>query len=100
MLCFRSTILLLVFPILPGFQDAWGGPFSIPQIIFISASVSLLELFSIRVGTLTLNDNLYVPAVVVYWQFLSFKTPLFFFERSPFGIFCCGCNPARRENPL
>ena len=64
--CFVFGVLfsLLVFPILPGFQDAWGGPFSIPQIIFISASVSLLELFSIRVGTLTLNDNLYVPAVV------------------------------------
>ena len=60
--CFLFT--WLVFPSLPGFLEAWAGPLLIYQVIFLSAAVSLLELFSIRIGQFCLNDNLYVPGAV------------------------------------
>ena len=64
--CFFFCVLLawIIFPQLPNFLVAWGGPFSMFQILLVSAAVSLLELFPIRFGKAVLNDNLYVPAVV------------------------------------
>ena len=64
--CFFFCVLLawIVFPQLPQFLVAWGGPFSMFQILMVCAAVSLLELFPIRFGKVVLNDNLYVPAVV------------------------------------
>ena len=64
--CFFFCVLLawIIFPQLPNFLVAWGGPFSMFQILLVSAAVSLLELFPIRLGKVVLNDNLYVPAVV------------------------------------
>tara|TARA_B100001093_G_scaffold402000_1_gene389727 strand:+ start:549 stop:1214 length:666 start_codon:yes stop_codon:yes gene_type:complete len=64
--CFIFCVLLawIVFPQLPDFLEAWGGPFSMVQILLVSAAVSILELFPIRLGKVVLNDNLYVPAAV------------------------------------
>ena len=64
--CFFFCFLLawIVFPQLPEFLEAWGGPFSMIQILLVSATLSFLELFPIRLGKVVLNDNLYVPAAV------------------------------------
>ena len=61
-LCFILTSL--VFPNVPSFLTTWNGDFTwLPKILF-PLGIALLELFPIKLGPITLNDNLYVPAVV------------------------------------
>ncbi|MAK28604.1 MAG: hypothetical protein CMI22_09645 [Opitutae bacterium] len=64
--CFLLCMALAcwVFPSLPDFLAKWGTPFTLLQMLVIATSVSLLELFPIRIGRMVLNDNLYVPALV------------------------------------
>jgi dolichol kinase len=66
--CFFSCLIIggLIFPQLPLFLDYWGGKISIFEIIIIASTVSILELFPIKLGRLILNDNLYVPAVTTF----------------------------------
>ena len=66
--CFFSCLIIggLIFPQLPLFLDYWGGEISIFEIIIIASTVSILELFPIKLGRLILNDNLYVPAVTTF----------------------------------
>jgi dolichol kinase len=63
--CFTLCLLLSlgVFPHLPGFSLVWGS-FHLLQAVFLSALVSVLELFPFRFGKIVLNDNLYVPVIV------------------------------------
>ena len=64
--CFLLCFLLSywVFPMLPQFLEKWGGGITLYQALIIGASVALLELFPIKIGSLRLNDNLYVPVLV------------------------------------
>ncbi len=64
--CFVLCLLLgyLLFPLLPGFLDSWGGPVTLFQACVLAAAVSFLELFPLRLGSFHLNDNLYVPLLV------------------------------------
>ena len=63
--CYVLCVLLcgLVFPQLPMFLASWGGQLSLWQILFISAIITVLEFFPIQIGKITINDNLYVPAL-------------------------------------
>ena len=63
--CFLLCVLLtsLLFPSLPLFSQLWGGSITLIQILIISAAVSILEFFPIKLKACTLNDNLYVPGV-------------------------------------
>ena len=63
--CFLFCCLLfgIIFPNLPDFINCWAGDISIFQILIISSSIALLELFPVKWGAWTLNDNLYVPAI-------------------------------------
>jgi dolichol kinase len=67
--CFVLCLILAYWfsPFLPGFSDKWGGAILLWQAIVIAGSVSLLELFPIRIGKIQLNDNLYVPVIVSYF---------------------------------
>jgi len=62
--CYVLCVLIsiLVMPQLPKFLATWGGQLTIWQILLISAVITILEFFPIRLGRLTINDNLYVPA--------------------------------------
>ena len=62
--CFTLCALLacLVFPRLQDFPEAW----SMPTLLLISALVAILELFPVRLGRWSLNDNLYVPVCVTF----------------------------------
>lgn len=64
--CFVLCILLttFVFPYLPFFLSQWNGDFTWMHKIFFPLGIALLELFPLKFGQITLNDNLYVPAVV------------------------------------
>lgn len=61
LLCFSLTFL---FPYLPSFLSKWGGDFTWMHMVLFPLGISLLELFPIKLGRLTLNDNLYVPAAI------------------------------------
>ena len=61
-LCFILTSL--VFPHVPSFLTTWNGDFTWLHQILFPLGIALLELFPIKLGPITLNDNLYVPAVV------------------------------------
>ena len=63
--CYVLCVLLsiLVLPQLPMFLATWGGQLALWQILLISAVITILEFFPIRLGKLTINDNLYVPAM-------------------------------------
>ena len=61
LLCFLLTLL---FPYLPNFLSKWGGEFTWMHMVLFPLGISLLELFPIKFGRLTLNDNLYVPAAI------------------------------------
>jgi dolichol kinase len=63
--CFFLCLLLsfFIFPNLPGFLEKWDGTFNWINIVMISLAITLLELFPLRFGRFTLNDNLYVPAL-------------------------------------
>ena len=61
LLCFLLTFL---FPYLPSFLSKWGGDFTWIHMVLFPLGISLLELFPIKLGRLTLNDNLYVPAAI------------------------------------
>jgi hypothetical protein len=52
-----------VFPRLPTFIDAWGGELALPQILLLATVVTLLELFPLRLGSLTMNDNFHGPVL-------------------------------------
>jgi dolichol kinase len=66
--CFSFCFLLsyFIFPFIPQLQSNWGGGFTFVASVFVSAGVALLELFPLRIGKLTLNDNLYVPGAVSF----------------------------------
>ena len=61
LLCFLLTFL---FPYLPNFLSKWGEEFTWMHMVLFPLGISLLELFPIKLGRLTLNDNLYVPAAI------------------------------------
>ena len=63
--CYVLCVLLSIFvmPQLPMFLSTWGGQLALWQILLISGVITLLEFFPIRLGKLTVNDNLYVPAM-------------------------------------
>jgi len=54
----------LIFPLLPSFLVKWDGDFTWMHIFIYPIGISLLELFPIKLGRITLNDNLYVPAII------------------------------------
>jgi dolichol kinase len=58
-LCLAVEIFL--FPIVPGLLDSWNGNFPIVLAIVTALTITLLELFPIRIGKTSINDNLYVP---------------------------------------
>lgn len=64
--CFLSCLIItgLIFPYLPSFLVKWDGEFTWMYIIIYPLGISLLELFPIKFGRITLNDNLYVPAAI------------------------------------
>ena len=66
--CYFFCVLIaaFIFPQLPTFLSDWGGQLTLIHIFGISAMVSLLEFFPIRIGKVVLNDNLYVPAAVSF----------------------------------
>ena len=63
--CFLICILFsnFIFPELPFFLECWNKQFNIIQILIISLSISLLEFFPFKIGSVSLNDNLYVPGI-------------------------------------
>lgn len=67
--CFLLCVLLALFafPYFPEFSapDKWGQV-SLLQAFVIALLITVLELFPIRIGRLTLNDNLYVPVVATF----------------------------------
>ena len=63
--CFVFCLVLTcVLPQLPSFLELWNRDFSWMHIISFPLGIAFLELFPIKLGQITLNDNLYVPAVV------------------------------------
>ena len=58
-----SLVCGFVFPRLPTFIDAWGGELALPQILLLATVVTLLELFPLRLGSLTMNDNFHGPVL-------------------------------------
>jgi len=70
--CFLACLLLclFLFPILPGFIEVWGGELTFLQVVLVALTVSLLELFPIKLFGLVINDNIYVPAVTSIVAFL------------------------------
>jgi len=64
--CFYFCFLLsyFIFPFIPQLESNWGEGFTVVASLSVSAAVALLELFPLRFGKVTLNDNLYVPGVV------------------------------------
>ncbi len=64
------SVSVFVFPQLPKFSSLWGNEISILEILVISFSVTILELFPIRVGHVSINDNLYVPVASTFIAFL------------------------------
>jgi dolichol kinase len=63
--CFVICSLLCGFvsPGIPTFIDAWGGELALPQILLLATVVTLLELFPLRLGRLTMNDNFHGPVL-------------------------------------
>jgi dolichol kinase len=64
--CFIFCFLLsyFVFPMIPQFLDNWGKGLALQTSVMVSGSVALLELFPVRFGKFSVNDNLYVPGLV------------------------------------
>ena len=64
--CFVLCLFLVwfIFPNLPSFQHKWGGDFTWMHMFLFSLGISILELFPIKIGRITLNDNFYVPATI------------------------------------
>ena len=63
------ALAAFAFPRIPGFLENWRGEYGWIQILVVSSTVTILELFPIKLGRMALNDNLYVPAFasVVVW---------------------------------
>jgi len=57
------ALAAFVFPEIQGFLENWRGEYGWIQILVVSSTVTILELFPIKLGRMALNDNLYVPAV-------------------------------------
>ena len=66
--CFILCVLIagLIFPNLPMFITYWGKNISWVEVLIISSTVSVLELFPIKVRRIIVNDNLYVPAITTF----------------------------------
>ncbi|KMQ51176.1 Cytidylyltransferase [Chitinispirillum alkaliphilum] len=67
--CFALCLLLIygVFPFLPGILDSWGNRVPLIFALIISFSITILELFPIKINSrLTFNDNLAVPVITGY----------------------------------
>ena len=64
--CFLLCGILttLFFPHLPSFAEKWDEGFTVFHMLFFPLGISLLELFPLKLGKITLNDNLYVPALM------------------------------------
>ena len=64
--CFLFCALLttFVFPTIPTFLKNWNGDFTWFHMLIFPFAVTFLELFPIKFNGFSLNDNLYVPAVV------------------------------------
>ena len=64
--CFFLCFLLFyfVFPYVPLLLDTWGGQAPLLLIFMVSFSITVLELFPLKLTKkITVNDNLYVPVV-------------------------------------
>jgi dolichol kinase len=63
--CFAlcMAMFLLLFPAAPGLLDAWGKTVPLPLAIIASFCITIMELFPLRLGSFTINDNLTVPVV-------------------------------------
>ena len=63
--CFLACLLLglFLFPVIPGFIEVWGGELIFSQVVLLALTVSLLELFPIKLFGWVVNDNVYIPAV-------------------------------------
>ena len=70
--CFLACMLLclFLFPVLPDFIEVWGGELIFSQVVLLALTVSLLELFPIKLFEWVINDNVYVPAVTSIVAFL------------------------------
>ena len=70
--CFLACLLLclFLFPLLPGFIEVWGGELIFSQVVLLALTVSLLELFPIKLFGWVINDNVYVPTVTSIVAFL------------------------------
>jgi dolichol kinase len=70
--CFLTCVLLslFVFPILPGFIEAWGDDFTLLQVVLLAVTVSVLELVPVRLFGMVINDNIYVPVATSIVAFM------------------------------
>lgn len=70
--CFLACMLLclFLFPVFPDFIEVWGGELIFSQVALLALTVSLLELFPIKLFGWVINDNVYVPAVTSIVAFL------------------------------
>jgi len=70
--CFLACLLLclFLFPLLPGFIEVWGGELTFLQVVLLALTVTVLELFPIKLFGWVVNDNVYVPAVTSIVAFL------------------------------
>ena len=66
--CFILCVIIagLIFPNLPYFVNYWGGDIPWMEVLIISSTISVLELFPVKFGRVILNDNLYVPALTTF----------------------------------
>ncbi len=67
--CFLLCMVLIygVFPALPGVLDAWGSRVPFLLAVATSLSITVLELFPIKIGKkMVINDNLVVPILTGY----------------------------------
>jgi len=66
--CFLLSFSLAywIFPYFPKFSETLGGPLSLVQSVVVALSISLLELFPVKLKKFSLNDNLYVPVVATW----------------------------------
>ncbi|MCF8069012.1 MAG: hypothetical protein K9L30_10540 [Desulfobacterales bacterium] len=66
-------LMLLVFPFLPMLLDAWCGKISFLYAVIISFSITILELFPVKITKkLEIDDNIVVPVIagiIIYFLF-------------------------------
>jgi dolichol kinase len=61
--CYALCLVLFLagFPFIPHLLDAWNGHVPLPVAILAATSITVQELFPIKIKTFTVNDNLTVP---------------------------------------